>query len=148
MGTTKATPFIGRTVSNSSNFPFILNARILILDFSLKCREFYLTSAGWVADGNRQVSTVYMMRSQNYSVVSTCFADHNWECIEVFPSIYFYRIYHFASLFAFRFIRNVPRRMNGLIYYPILFLLPMATASCYWPVSKNRAPSTSPISNT
>ena len=46
-------------------------------------RDYYLTSAGWVTDSNRQVSVVYMMRSQNYSIIATCFADLNWECAEV-----------------------------------------------------------------
>ncbi|XP_005178045.2 prolyl endopeptidase FAP [Musca domestica] len=50
---------------------------------SLDEHDYYLTSAGWVTDSNRQVSVVYMMRSQNYSVISTCFADSNWECSEI-----------------------------------------------------------------
>lgn len=66
-------------VKDTKPITYKYNTRIAFYLF----REFYLTSAGWVAEGNRQVSTVYMMRSQNYSVVSTCFADHNWECLEV-----------------------------------------------------------------
>ncbi|XP_023299933.1 prolyl endopeptidase FAP isoform X2 [Lucilia cuprina] len=50
---------------------------------SLDGQDYYLTSAGWVTDGNRQVSVVYMMRSQNYSIIATCFADMNWECSEI-----------------------------------------------------------------
>ncbi|XP_055836833.1 inactive dipeptidyl peptidase 10 isoform X2 [Episyrphus balteatus] len=48
---------------------------------SLDGQDYYLTSAGWVTQGNHQISTVYMMRSQNYSIVATCFAP-NWTCID------------------------------------------------------------------
>ncbi|KRF98966.1 uncharacterized protein Dwil_GK27663, partial [Drosophila willistoni] len=46
-------------------------------------QDYYLTSAGWVSDTNRQVSVVYMARSQNYSVIATCSKDQNWTCSEV-----------------------------------------------------------------
>uniref|UniRef100_A0A1A9V2A1 Peptidase S9 prolyl oligopeptidase catalytic domain-containing protein n=1 Tax=Glossina austeni TaxID=7395 RepID=A0A1A9V2A1_GLOAU len=50
---------------------------------SLDGQDYYLTSAGWVTDSNYQISVVYMMRSQNYSIVTTCFGDKNWECTEI-----------------------------------------------------------------
>lgn len=45
-------------------------------------REVYITSAGWVANGNHQISVVWMNRAQNNSVVSTCFSP-DWICVEV-----------------------------------------------------------------
>lgn len=45
------------------------------------CRESYITSASWVV-GNEQISVVWMTRSQNMSIISTCFAPE-WKCIEV-----------------------------------------------------------------
>ncbi|XP_022230753.2 dipeptidyl aminopeptidase-like protein 6 isoform X3 [Drosophila obscura] len=50
---------------------------------SLNGQDYYLTSAGWVSDSNRQVSVVYMGRSQNYSVITTCSKLQNWNCLEI-----------------------------------------------------------------
>ncbi|XP_070069131.1 uncharacterized protein [Drosophila takahashii] len=50
---------------------------------SLNGQDYYLTSAGWISDTNRQVSVVYMGRSQNYSVISICSKLQNWNCSEV-----------------------------------------------------------------
>ncbi|XP_070069464.1 dipeptidyl peptidase 4 isoform X3 [Drosophila takahashii] len=51
---------------------------------SLNGQDYYLTSAGWISDTNRQVSVVYMGRSQNYSVISICSKLQNWNCSEFF----------------------------------------------------------------
>ncbi|XP_034669509.1 dipeptidyl peptidase 4 isoform X1 [Drosophila subobscura] len=50
---------------------------------SLNGQDYYLTSAGWVSDSNLQVSVVYMGRSQNYSVITTCSKLQNWDCLEI-----------------------------------------------------------------
>ncbi|KAH8366872.1 hypothetical protein KR084_009183, partial [Drosophila pseudotakahashii] len=50
---------------------------------SLYGQDYYLTSAGWISDTNRQVSVVYMGRSQNYSVISVCSRVQSWNCSEV-----------------------------------------------------------------
>ncbi|XP_030383907.1 inactive dipeptidyl peptidase 10 [Scaptodrosophila lebanonensis] len=50
---------------------------------SLDGQDYYLTSAGWVSDNNLQVSVVYMVRSQNYSIIATCAKERNWTCSEI-----------------------------------------------------------------
>ncbi|XP_037033924.1 dipeptidyl peptidase 4 isoform X2 [Bradysia coprophila] len=47
---------------------------------ALDGQEFYVTSVSWV-QGNHQISVVYMTRSQNLSIISSCFSP-NWTCIE------------------------------------------------------------------
>lgn len=46
------------------------------------CRDYYLTSAGWIGKNNAEVAAVWMNRAQNLSIVSACLAP-NWTCIEV-----------------------------------------------------------------
>ncbi|XP_037913635.1 inactive dipeptidyl peptidase 10 isoform X2 [Hermetia illucens] len=48
---------------------------------SLDGQDCYLTSVSWVGQGNHQISAVYITRSQNYSIISSCFAP-NWTCVE------------------------------------------------------------------
>ncbi|XP_052857409.1 prolyl endopeptidase FAP-like [Drosophila gunungcola] len=50
---------------------------------SLDGQDYYLTSAGWISDNNRQISVAYMGRSQNYSVISMCSKLRNWNCFEI-----------------------------------------------------------------
>lgn len=52
-------------------------------------REPYITSAGWVAGTNQQISVVWMNRAQNNSIISTCFAP-DWLCVEVICFYYHY----------------------------------------------------------
>ncbi|XP_055386032.1 inactive dipeptidyl peptidase 10 isoform X2 [Condylostylus longicornis] len=48
---------------------------------ALDGHEFYITSAGWVTEISNQISVVYLSRSQNFSIISTCFAPQ-WNCFE------------------------------------------------------------------
>uniref|UniRef100_A0A182TIR2 Peptidase S9 prolyl oligopeptidase catalytic domain-containing protein n=1 Tax=Anopheles melas TaxID=34690 RepID=A0A182TIR2_9DIPT len=44
-------------------------------------KEHYLISASWVGNLNEHVSVVWMTRSQNITVVSSCFSP-TWKCVE------------------------------------------------------------------
>ncbi|XP_031617317.1 inactive dipeptidyl peptidase 10 isoform X1 [Contarinia nasturtii] len=48
---------------------------------TLDGQEVYITSAGWVAGTNHNISVVWMNRAQNKSVISTC-SEPDWKCIE------------------------------------------------------------------
>ncbi|KAH8234498.1 hypothetical protein KR032_001141 [Drosophila birchii] len=50
---------------------------------SLDGQDYYLISAGWISDTNREVSVVYMGRSQSYSVIAKCFQMETWKCLEI-----------------------------------------------------------------
>ncbi|SPP81613.1 prolyl endopeptidase FAP isoform X2 [Drosophila guanche] len=67
---------------------------------SLNGQDYYLTSAGWVSDSNLQVSVVYMGRSQNYSVITTCSKLQNWNCIEVIKILCWDTINHLVYYLA------------------------------------------------
>ncbi|KAF5307855.1 hypothetical protein FQR65_LT06587 [Abscondita terminalis] len=48
---------------------------------SISKQDYYLTSAGWIGEGNTHVSAVWMNRAQNLSIISAC-SEPDWICVE------------------------------------------------------------------
>ncbi|TDG39336.1 hypothetical protein AWZ03_014242 [Drosophila navojoa] len=77
-----ANPEVQLWIVDITNFTSINKVKLMPPP-SLSKQDYYLTSAGWVSGSNNQVSVVYMVRSQNYSIIATCSKDTNWSCAEI-----------------------------------------------------------------
>lgn len=64
-------------ISNVSN----IRKWEVIRPAALEGQEHYLISASWVGNLNVHVSVVWMTRSQNISIVSSCYSP-TWKCVE------------------------------------------------------------------
>lgn len=61
--------------------PFSHFIPTIYLSLGLSCRDYYITAVKWIS--NERITVVWSKRTFNYTIVSICEKDRDWQCEKI-----------------------------------------------------------------